>query len=170
FIFFFFFFFFSSRRRHTRWPRDWSSDVCSSDLTNKCPVGPNRGYSRMQHLWFMERVIDICGQALGIPADAMRVRNYIRKNEMPYKTPNGCVYDSGDYASMLEAAKRLIGWDGWKKKQAAARSERRWVGLGIGSTLDSGTNNFGQARIINPDAPFSGSPKSASSSWISTEK
>src|SRR6266508_6050211 len=31
-MFFFFFFFFSSRRRHTRWPRDWSSDVCSSDL------------------------------------------------------------------------------------------------------------------------------------------
>src|SRR6266702_2150482 len=29
----FFFFFFSSRRRHTRWPRDWSSDVCSSDLS-----------------------------------------------------------------------------------------------------------------------------------------
>src|SRR5690625_6929559 len=28
----YFFFFFSSRRRHTRWPRDWSSDVCSSDL------------------------------------------------------------------------------------------------------------------------------------------
>src|SRR5690625_7419972 len=27
-----FVFFFSSRRRHTRWPRDWSSDVCSSDL------------------------------------------------------------------------------------------------------------------------------------------
>src|SRR5215510_9934577 len=29
-----YFFFFSSRRRHTRWPRDWSSDVCSSDLTS----------------------------------------------------------------------------------------------------------------------------------------
>src|SRR5207253_7366462 len=27
-------FFVSSRRRHTRWPRDWSSDVCSSDLIN----------------------------------------------------------------------------------------------------------------------------------------
>src|SRR5690625_8009320 len=26
--------FFSSRRRHTRWPRDWSSDVCSSDLNS----------------------------------------------------------------------------------------------------------------------------------------
>src|SRR5689334_24156667 len=32
-FFFFFFFFFSSRRRHTRWNCDWSSDVCSSDLT-----------------------------------------------------------------------------------------------------------------------------------------
>src|SRR5690349_22119567 len=31
-IFLFFFFFFSSRRRHTRSLRDWSSDVCSSDL------------------------------------------------------------------------------------------------------------------------------------------
>src|SRR5690625_4789710 len=28
-----YFYFFSSRRRHTRWPRDWSSDVCSSDLS-----------------------------------------------------------------------------------------------------------------------------------------
>src|SRR5918911_286773 len=31
----FFFFFFSSRRRHTRYWRDWSSDVCSSDLASK---------------------------------------------------------------------------------------------------------------------------------------
>src|SRR6266508_5421443 len=37
------FFFFSSRRRHTRWPRDWSSDVCSSDLDmecRRCGAGP----------------------------------------------------------------------------------------------------------------------------------
>src|SRR5690625_1963174 len=32
--------FFSSRRRHTRWPRDWSSDVCSSDLTNPPSLTP----------------------------------------------------------------------------------------------------------------------------------
>src|SRR5215208_4459423 len=31
-------FFFSSRRRHTRWPRDWSSDVCSSDLVQVLDV------------------------------------------------------------------------------------------------------------------------------------
>src|SRR5437870_10284624 len=41
FYFFFFFFFFSSRRRHTRWPRDWSSDVCSSDL-GWCTRWPRR--------------------------------------------------------------------------------------------------------------------------------
>src|SRR3982751_7005563 len=35
----FFFFFFSSRRRHTRSDRDWSSDVCSSDLLPGAPSG-----------------------------------------------------------------------------------------------------------------------------------
>src|SRR5207249_8850878 len=34
-----FFFFFSSRRRHTRSKRDWSSDVCSSDLGALCRAG-----------------------------------------------------------------------------------------------------------------------------------
>src|SRR5690625_4358252 len=35
-------FFFSSRRRHTRWPRDWSSDVCSSDLTAQLAQTENK--------------------------------------------------------------------------------------------------------------------------------
>src|SRR6476620_12391284 len=35
-----FFFFFSSRRRHTRYWRDWSSDVCSSDLNPRSPSSP----------------------------------------------------------------------------------------------------------------------------------
>src|SRR5690606_40711413 len=36
-----FFFFFSSRRRHTRFSRDWSSDVCSSDLCRpRLPIRP----------------------------------------------------------------------------------------------------------------------------------
>src|SRR5690606_40260501 len=35
-----FFFFFSSRRRHTRFSRDWSSDVCSSDLQMFPPRSP----------------------------------------------------------------------------------------------------------------------------------
>lgn len=130
-------------------------------MTNKCPVGPNRGYSRMQHLWFLERVIDICAHELGIPADEMRLRNYIRPEEFPYTTPNGCVYDSGNYPKMLETAKNLIGWDEWKRKQAEARKNGKWIGIGIGTTLDSGTNNFGQSQIINPNAPFSGNSQGA---------
>jgi CO/xanthine dehydrogenase Mo-binding subunit len=130
-------------------------------VTNKCPVGPNRGYSRMQHLWFLERVIDICGHELGIPTDEIRLRNYIRPEEFPYTTPNGCVYDSGNYPKMLQVAKDRLGWDEWKKKQAAARKEGRLIGIGIGTTLDSGTNNFGQSQIINPGAPFSGNSQGA---------
>src|SRR5439155_17284487 len=38
-----FVFFFSSRRRHTRWPRDWSSDVCSSDLGSADELPRRRG-------------------------------------------------------------------------------------------------------------------------------
>src|SRR3989440_6436897 len=41
FLLLFFFFFFSSRRRHTRSDRDWSSDVCSSDLNAVVTVNPN---------------------------------------------------------------------------------------------------------------------------------
>ena len=130
-------------------------------VTNKCPVGPNRGYSRMQHLWFLERLVDICAHELGIAADEMRLRNYIRPEEFPYTTPNGCVYDSGNYPKMLGMAKSLIGWEEWKKKQAAARAEGRMVGIGIGTTLDSGTNNFGQSQIVNPSAPFSGNSQGA---------
>ena len=134
----------------------------SQAVTNKCPVGPNRGYSRMQHLWFLERVVDICAHELGIPADEMRLRNYIRPEEFPYTTPNGCIYDSGNYPKMLELAKKLIGWDAWKLKQAEARKQGRMIGIGIGTTLDSGTNNFGQSQIVNPGAPFSGNSQGAS--------
>ncbi len=130
-------------------------------VSNKCPVGPNRGYSRMQHLWFLERVIDTCARELGIDPAEMRLRNYIQPNEMPYTTPNGCVYDSGNYPAMLKKAQELIGWDDWQKKIPELREQGRMVGIGIGSTLDSGTNNFGQARIINPYAPFSGNSKAA---------
>src|SRR5207253_7152809 len=46
------FFFFSSRRRHTRWPRDWSSDVCSSDLV---ALNGAYGHRKIQHLTRDER-------------------------------------------------------------------------------------------------------------------
>jgi 2-furoyl-CoA dehydrogenase large subunit len=124
--------------------------------TNKAPVSPNRGYSRMQHLWFTERVIDIVAHELGLDPVEVRKRNYVRAEDMPYETPNGCVYDSGDYAAMLDLALELIGWDSIPAKRAEASGRGRVLGVGIGSTLDSGTNNFGQSRLINPELQFSG--------------
>jgi CO/xanthine dehydrogenase Mo-binding subunit len=130
--------------------------------TNKSPVGPNRGYSRMQHLWFTERVIDIVGRELGIDGVEMRKKNYIRASEMPYETPNGCVYDSGDYARCLDDALKLIGYDGIEQRRAEAKGRGKLLGVGIGSTLDSGTNNFGQSTLVNPELQFSGNNEVAS--------
>src|SRR5205823_7149699 len=93
---------------------------------------------------------------LGLDPVEVRKRNYIRAGEMPYETPNGCVYDSGDYAKMLDVALELIGWDRLEQRRRDADSRGKLLGAGIGSTLDSGTNNFGQSRMINPELQFSG--------------
>jgi CO/xanthine dehydrogenase Mo-binding subunit len=124
--------------------------------SNKAPVSPNRGYSRMQHLWFTERVIDIVAHELELDPVEVRKRNYIKTEEMPYTTPNGCVYDSGDYAQMLDIALELVDYAGIEARRADAAARGKLLGLGIGSTLDSGTNNFGQSRMINPELQFSG--------------
>ncbi len=125
-------------------------------VTNKSAVGPNRGYSRMQHLWLTERIMDIVAHQLGLDPVEVRKRNYIRSDEMPYETPNGCVYDSGDYARCLDIALDLIGYDGIEERRREAESRGKLLGIGIGSTLDSGTNNFGQSQLLNPDLQFSG--------------
>src|SRR5216683_5176576 len=59
---FFFFFFFSSRRRHTRSDRDWSSDVCSSDLTDhKHPVNQ----AHYEDSTFSQRLADRVASVIG---------------------------------------------------------------------------------------------------------
>ena len=111
----------------------------------------------MQHLWFTERVIDIVAHELGLDPVEIRKRNYVQPEEMPYETPNGCVYDSGDYPRALDMVLELIGYgDARGATRARPPSRGKLLGLGIGSTLDSGTNNFGQSQLINPDLQFSG--------------
>jgi CO/xanthine dehydrogenase Mo-binding subunit len=124
--------------------------------TNKAPCSPNRGYSRMQHLWFTERMMDIVAHELGLDPVEVRKRNYVRADEMPYETPNGCVYDSGDYARMLDIGLELIDYAGIESRRKDAESRGKLLGVGIGSTLDSGTNNFAQSQLINPELQFSG--------------
>jgi 2-furoyl-CoA dehydrogenase large subunit len=125
-------------------------------MTNKAPVSPNRGYSRMQHLWLTERIIDIVAHELGFDPVEIRKKNYVQPEEMPYETPNGCVYDSGDYPRTLDIALDLVGYSSLEERRVEAASRGKLLGLGIGSTLDSGTNNFGQSQLINPDLQFSG--------------
>src|SRR6266702_7131110 len=60
------FFFFSSRRRHTRWPRDWSSDVCSSDLAT---VILKRGMTSTRDLWKWFQMVGGGGYAYRLSAE-----------------------------------------------------------------------------------------------------
>src|SRR4029078_11993950 len=91
---------------------------------------------------------------------------------MPYETPNGCVYDSGDYARCLDIALELIDYEGARARQAAKNVKIIGIGIGShsrdaettgrmreiwrGSALDSGTNNSGQSPLLNPELQFSG--------------
>jgi 2-furoyl-CoA dehydrogenase large subunit len=52
----------------------------------------------MQHLWLTERIADIVAHQLG-PTRSKYASAATRSDEMPYETPNGCVYDSGDGAA-----------------------------------------------------------------------
>ena len=132
----------------------------SSVVTNKLPVCPNRGYSRMQHQWLVERIVDIVAQELDFDPIELRKHNFIKPDEYPYELPNGCVYDSGDLPLTLDKALALIDYPAWRARQQAAPDGVR-IGIGIGSALDSGTSNFDQSRIINPMMNLSGNAEAA---------
>jgi 2-furoyl-CoA dehydrogenase large subunit len=66
------------------------------------------------------------------------------------------VYDSGDYPRSLDLVLELIGYDSIEERRRDAAARGKLLGFGIGSTLDSGTNNFGQSQLVNPDLQFSG--------------
>src|SRR5439155_18608981 len=65
-----FIFFFSSRRRHTRRPRDLSSDVCSSDLRGRRPGPVSCEFDRSQRACRNERAGEISGGELQCAIDS----------------------------------------------------------------------------------------------------
>lgn len=127
-----------------------------SVYTTKGPVHPNRGYSRLQHMWLVERMMDLAAHRLGFDPVQFRLRNYVQPGQYPFTTVNGCVYDSGNLPLSLRKALDLIDYSDARRRQQQVRGTGKRIGIGIGSTLDSGTNNFGQARLINRFLPFGG--------------
>ena len=86
-------------------------------MTNKSLTGPNRGYA-CGHLYFeTERMMDLLAQRLGLDPVELRRRNLIEPPQMPYRTPTGGLYDSGDYPAVLDRARRARALPG-----AAARA------------------------------------------------
>jgi CO/xanthine dehydrogenase Mo-binding subunit len=125
-------------------------------FTNKCPAGPNRGFARAPHLFMIERIIDLVARELALDPSEVRMRNFITRNDQPYSTPNGCVYDDGDYPKSLQMALRAVEYDRWRQIQRELARDGRLIGIGLATTLDSGAPNFGQVKMLNPKLPLIG--------------
>src|SRR6266542_2674483 len=78
------------------------------------------------------RVIDVVASELELDPVEVRKRNYVRADEMPYETPNGCVYDSGDYARCLDIALELIDHGTIEERRRDAEGRGKLLGVGIG--------------------------------------
>ncbi|MEM4281851.1 MAG: xanthine dehydrogenase family protein molybdopterin-binding subunit [Candidatus Caldarchaeum sp.] len=131
-------------------------------FTNKCPAGPNRGFSRAPHQFMVERMLDKIASELGKDPLEIRRINYVSRDEQPYTTLNGCVYDGGDYYGALEKAASMINYWDWRRRQLELRSQGRLIGVGLSVTIDSGAANFGQVRMLNPQLPNVGTSEAAS--------
>ncbi|GAA1021723.1 aldehyde dehydrogenase [Acrocarpospora pleiomorpha] len=104
-------------------------------VSNRGPWQAYRGYGKEVAAFFMERILDDVARACGLGRDAVRTRNFISPSHFPYIQPSGWVTDSGDYQGTLEAVKELIGWDDFPARQTAARTDGRYLGIGIGHEL-----------------------------------
>jgi carbon-monoxide dehydrogenase large subunit len=105
-------------------------------FTNTTPVGAYRGAGRPESNYFMERLIDTAAAEMGIDKIALRRRNHIRPEQMPYKAPSGQVYDSGEFTALLDQALGLADWGGLAQRRADSESRGMLRGIGIGDYLE----------------------------------
>jgi CO/xanthine dehydrogenase Mo-binding subunit len=106
-------------------------------VTHKVPCAPYRGAGRPQATFVAERMLDIAARELGIDAVALRRRNLIQAEEMPYtrtvpyRDGAPMIHDSGDYPALLDLALEKAGHATFRARQQAARRGGRFLGLGI---------------------------------------
>lgn len=105
-------------------------------LTNAAPMGPYRGAGRPEALYLIESLIDRAARAMKIDRAELRRRNMIAPAAMPYRTPNGPIYDSGDFATVLDTALAKSGWTTFPSRRAASERTGKLRGIGIGCFLE----------------------------------
>jgi aerobic carbon-monoxide dehydrogenase large subunit len=112
-------------------------------LTNKTPAATYRAPGRYEGTFVRERLLDAVAHRLGLDPLTVRRRNLIAASEMPFSrrlTALGTevVYDSGDYALLLDKALARVGWEGLQFELERRRAAGELVGAGIAVFVEKG--------------------------------
>src|SRR6476659_9850770 len=81
----------------------------------------------------VERVTDIMAHELGEDPAAFRMKNFIKPEQFPYKSPTGWEYDSGNYPGALQLAMDMLDYPALRREQAEKRTRGELMGIGISS-------------------------------------
>ena len=106
--------------------------ACRGVFTTKTPTDSYRGAGRPEATFAIERIMDELAAELHLDPLELRGRNWVTREEFPYTTISGMVYDSGDYAAATDRARELFGYDALRQEQAGRRDRGDRVQLGIG--------------------------------------
>ena len=114
-------------------PYDFGTYRCRtfSVATNKPAFTPYRGVARPGVCFAMELTIDAIARAVGREPSEVRKENLVPAGKMPFTNVTKKFYDSGDYPESVAQAERHIGLTGFRARQAAARAEGRFLGIGF---------------------------------------
>ena len=121
--------------------------------TNKAPLGPYRGVGRPPAVFVIEGLVDRAARRLGLDPTEIRLRNFIRDEDFPYKSPSGIVWDRSSFTESLRRAREALDYKAARDAQAQARAAGRWVGIGIASYVE--LTGIGSAIPVSPGMPVS---------------
>ena len=106
-------------------------------VTNKAPCGPHRGFGRPVAAFVIERMMDIIAKRLGMTPEEVRLKNMIDPKQMPYTSPIGILYDTGDYKNVLMRTLALAKYNELIVEQKRIKKEEgRLIGLGIATYVE----------------------------------
>jgi carbon-monoxide dehydrogenase large subunit len=105
-------------------------------MTNTAPTNAYRGAGRPEANYIVERLVDEAAAKLGVDPMELRRRNLIAKEAMPYDTPTGGRFDSGDFTALLDEAGRRSDWDNGKTRRREAKKRGQLFGLGCGMFIE----------------------------------